>query len=212
MHRNTLMKKASKQSKSFHFSKITWPAIQQPATFSTGLEGEMRKLQIIPYVLVFFIILILAFIPIQRAIVFQPNHSQAELAYIPLKEETLFQIKYTHSIHLSDVIESFKITPNYLIQLYELKYEDFAIGMPSNAEEGETFEEKDGAYYIKNMKRDFPFFYLRIGQVRANHKVIYKNMEFPLSRSIKPGTSVKVEIRKLNFLKLWKGVNILESI
>lgn len=172
----------------------------------------MRKLQLIPYVLVFFIILILACIPFQRAIVFQPNHSQAELAYIPLKEETLFQIKYTHSIHLSDVIESFKITPNYLIQLYELKYEDFAIGMPSNAEEGETFEEKDGAYYIKNMKRDFPFFYLRIGQVHANHTVIYKNMEFPLSRSIKPGTSVKVEIRKLNFLKLWKGVNILESI
>jgi hypothetical protein len=173
----------------------------------------MRKLQIIPYLLVFFTILIvLAFIPFQRAIVFQPNHSQAELAYIPIKEETLFQIKYTHSIHLSDVIESFTITPDHLIQLYELMYEDFAIGMPANAEEGETFEQKDGAYYIKNMKRNFLFFHLRIGQVRANHTVIYKNREYPLSRSIKPGTSVKVEIRKLNFLRLWKGVNILESI
>jgi hypothetical protein len=173
----------------------------------------MRKLQIIPYLLVFFIILIvLAFIPFQRAIVFQPNHSQEELAYIPIKDETLFQIKYTHSIHLSDVIESFKITPANLIQLYELMYEDFAIGMPANAEEGETFEQRGGAYYIKNMKREFPFFHLRIGQVRANHKVIFKNIEYPLNRSIKPGTSVKVEIRKLNFLKLWKGVNILESI
>jgi hypothetical protein len=173
----------------------------------------MRKLQIIPYLLVFFIIfIILAFIPFQIAIVFQPNHSQAEIAYIPIKEEIHFQIKYTHSIHLSNVIESYKIAPDYRIQQYELMYEDFAIGMPANAEEGETFEQKDGAYYIKNMKRNFPFFHLRIGQVRANHTVIYKNREYPLSHAIKPGTSVKVEIRKLNFLKLWKGVNILESI
>jgi hypothetical protein len=173
----------------------------------------MRKLKIILYLIVFIIILIvLAFIPFQKAIVFQPNYSQAELAYIPIKKENHFQIKYTHSIHLSHVIESFKITPDYLIQLYELMYEDFAIGMPANAEEGETFEQKDGAYYIKNMKRYFPFFHLRIGQVLANHTVIYKNKEYPLSRTIKPGTSVKVEIRKLNFLKLWKGVNILESI
>jgi hypothetical protein len=91
-------------------------------------------------------------------------------------------------------------------------YEDFAIGMPSNAENGETFEQINGAYYIKNMKRDFPYFHLRIGQVRANHTVIFKNKEYPLSHSISPGTSVKVEIRKLNFFKQWEGVNILESL
>jgi hypothetical protein len=172
----------------------------------------MGKFQHCQYLLIFIIILIiLAFLPLQKAIVFQPNHSNAELAYIPLGNETHFGIKYTHSIHLSDVVESYKITRNQRIQQYELMYEDFAIGMPSNAEKGETFEQINGAYYIKNMKRDFPFFHLRIGQVRANHTVIFKNKEYPLSRSIRPGTSVKVEIRKLNFFKQWEGVNILES-
>ncbi|MEH7180398.1 DUF1850 domain-containing protein [Neobacillus vireti] len=157
-------------------------------------------------------IIIYVFIPQQQSIVFQPNDSNANMAYIPTKEETQFKIKYTHSIHLTDVVESYKITPSKKIHQYELMYEDFSIGMPSNAEEGETFEVLNGSYYIKNMKRIFPFFHLRIGQVRANHTVIFKNVEYPLSHSIPPGTSVKVEIRTLNFIDLWKGVNILESL
>lgn len=158
-----------------------------------------------------FAITFIATIPLQQVIVFQPNHSSAELAYIPLNDESQFKIKYTHSIHLTDVVESYNITANLMIQQYELMYEDFSIGMPANAEEGETFEQKNGKYYIRNMKRLFPYFYLRIGQVRANHRVIFNKKEYPLSRSIKPGTSVKVEIRKLTFYELWKGVNILES-
>ncbi len=173
----------------------------------------MSKFQLIIYQSIFILIIIIfAFIPHYQAIVFQPNHTKADLAYILAKDETTFQIKYTHSIHLSDVVESYKITPHQEIQQYELVYEDFAIGMPSDAEEGETFEQVNGSYYIKNMKRIFPFFYLRIGQVRANHRVIFNNKEYPLSRSIEPGTSVKVEIRKLNYIEIWKGVNILESL
>jgi hypothetical protein len=91
-------------------------------------------------------------------------------------------------------------------------YEDFGIGMPANAADGEIFEQKGGKYYIKNMKLIFPYFHLRIGQVLANHRVIFKNKEYPLSRSIRPGTSVKVEIRKINYFERWKGVNILESL
>ncbi|MEH7114246.1 DUF1850 domain-containing protein [Neobacillus niacini] len=171
----------------------------------------MRKFRL--YLLITVIISIsLVCIPYKQAIVFQPNNRNADIAYIPTNKETKFQIKYTHSIHLSDVVESYKITTGKKIQQYELMYEDFSIGMPSNAEKGETFEQINGSYYIKNMKRIFPFFHLRIGQVRANHTIIFQNEEYPLSLSITPGTSVKVEIRKLNILDLWKGVNILESI
>ncbi len=177
------------------------------------MVGKMSKLQLILYPIIFTItVCILIFVPQQQAIVFEPNYSHADLVYIPTKGETSFQIKYTHSIHLSNVVESYKITPCQKIHQYELMFEDFSIGMPSNAEDGETFEEIDGSYYIKNMKRVFPYFHLRIGQVVANHTVIFKNKVYPLSQSIEPGTSVKVEIRKLNFFELWKGVNILESV
>jgi hypothetical protein len=91
-------------------------------------------------------------------------------------------------------------------------YEDFAIGMPSNAEPGETFEQVNGKYYIKNMKQVFPFFHLRIGQVRAQHRLIFNKKEYTLSHTIKPGMSVKVEIRKLTIFEQWKGANILDSL
>jgi hypothetical protein len=156
--------------------------------------------------------MIIAAIPIQQAIVFQPNNTDEKLAYIPIENEKEFKIKYTHSIHLSEVVESYQITSSFSIQQNELMYEDFGIGMPANAADGEIFEQKGGKYYIKNMKLIFPFFHLRIGQVLANHRVIFKNKEYPLLRSIRPGTSVKVEIRKINYFERWKGVNILESL
>ncbi|MGX6443239.1 DUF1850 domain-containing protein [Neobacillus sp. K501] len=184
----------------------------EPVYFSHGGGKKLgRKFCLL---LLIFLILIsfLIFIPLQQAIVFKPNHSTDKLAFIPIQNERQFQIKYTHSIHLSDVVESYEITENKMIQQYELMYEDFAIGMPADAAKGEIFEQVNGKYYIKNMKRVFPYFHLRIGQVRANHRVIYKNKEYPLSRVLQPGTSVKVVIKKLNFFQQWKGVNILESI
>ncbi len=81
-------------------------------------------------------------------------------------------MKYTHSIHLSDVVESYVVTKDHEIKQFELMYEDFAIGMPENASEGETFEHSDGKYYLKNMDKISPSFDLRIGKVRANHTLI----------------------------------------
>ncbi|GHH99003.1 DUF1850 domain-containing protein [Neobacillus kokaensis] len=151
------------------------------------------------------------FIPLRQALVIEPRDPDLRLAYIPVKEEAYFKIKYTHSIHLTDVVESYKILPSQKIQQYELMYEDFSIGMPSDSEDGEKFVQENGKYYIKNMKRIFPSFYIRIGQVKANHRLIYQKKEYPLAKIIKPGASVKVEARKLSFVQQLKGVNILES-
>lgn len=155
---------------------------------------------------------VIALIPLRQALVFTPVHSSAKAAFILVNDESTFQIKYTHSIHLSDVVESYKITADQQIQQYELEYEDTSIGMPANADKGERFEQLNGKYYIKDMKRIFPSFYLRIGQVRANHRVIFNHKEYPLAHTIKPGTVVNVEIRKLNIFQIWKGVNILEYL
>lgn len=175
----------------------------------------MKRLKFYQIIILIISVVIVIYLfitnPFQKTLVFQPKQSNAKPAYIPLKDETKFQIKYTHSIHLTDVVESYKIINQNQIQQYELMYEDFAIGMPSDAGKGETFEEIDGKYFIKNMKRIFPFFDLRIGQVRANHRVIFNNKEYPLSQFIEPGTLVRVEIQKLSFFQQWKGVNILES-
>lgn len=156
-------------------------------------------------------IALLLFIPFRQVLAFEYQNSGRLLAYIPLTKEEKFQIKYTHSIHLTDVIESYQKTENGEIKQYELMYEDFSIGMPENAGEGEVFEQKDGKYYLKNMNRVFPYFDLRLGQVRANHTVIYKDREYPLSNYIEPGTWIRIKIEKRNLFQLLKGVNILES-
>lgn len=94
------------------------------------------------------------FIPIKQTVVFE-YQNKGKVIVFPVKENRTFKIKYTHSIHLTDVVESYTITGDGSIKLFELMYEDFAIGMPENASDGETFEQKNGKYYIKNMNRVF---------------------------------------------------------
>jgi hypothetical protein len=169
-----------------------------------------RKKVCISLLLIVIITIITMFIPYKQSLVFLETEQNVIFCYIPVAPGDRFKIKYLHSIHLSDVIESYEITKQGIRQ-YELEYEDFAIGMPSEAAEGESFVNKNGKYYIKNMKRDFPYFDLRVGKVRANHTLIYKNTSFPLAQAIEPGTRVRVQVSKINMIQQLRGVNILDA-
>lgn len=160
--------------------------------------------------LIILVIAIMLFIPYKQALVFQYQKTDQVLAYIPLSKDNKFKMKYTHSIHLTDVVESYELTKSREIRQYELEYMDFAIGMPADASEGEIFEQKNGKFYIKNMNRKFSFFDLRTGKVRANHRVIFQGKEYPLSETIPPGTWVRIMVKKINGWQQLKGVNILE--
>lgn len=153
---------------------------------------------------ILFLSMLLFFFPYKQVIAFTYQNQDRLLAYLPLRKEKTFQIQYTHSIHLTEVVESYRLTNDQIIQT-ELAYEDFAVGMPSNAEGAEVFEEKDGTYYIKNMNRAFPFIDLRTGQVRANHQLIYENRTYTLSKSIEPGTWVRISERKLTLWQQWRA-------
>lgn len=157
------------------------------------------------------LIICLSMIPYKKALTFQLENTGEVLAYIPLGDHPEFQIKYIHSIHLSDVIESYKITSNGKIKQFELEFSDFSIGMPENASDGEVFEQKNGKYYIKNMNRVFPHFDLRTGKIRANHTVIYGNKEYRLNKYIEPGTWVRIKVIKMNLYQHWKGVNLVDG-
>lgn len=174
------------------------------------MKKKHRKGIILLAPLILLFITTLMYIPYNQALVFEYQNTGKMLAYIPFSKEHTFKIKYTHSIHLSDVVESYKIKDDKDIQQYELMFEDFAIGMPSEANEGEIFVEDNGKYYIKNMNHIFPHFDLRIGQVKANHTVIYEGKEYPLRQFIEPGTWVRIKVEKLSILQQLKGVNIIE--
>ncbi|WP_210364532.1 DUF1850 domain-containing protein [Bacillus sp. REN3] len=165
---------------------------------------------LLPSILLLAIILSLL-IPYKQALVFLQPEQNKILCYAPIAAGERFKIKYKHSIHLSDVLESYEVTGQGHIRQYELEYEDFAIGMPSEPAEGEKFETRDGKYYLENMNREFEQFDLRVGKVRANHTLVLDNSSYPLANAIEPGTRVRVLIKKMNLLQQMEGVNILDE-
>jgi hypothetical protein len=151
----------------------------------------------------------IAFFPISKNYVFIDNETNQPVAYMPV-DAADFQIKYIHTIHLSEVLESYELTADDHFRMIELQYEDFSVGMPSNAGEGETFVEKDGKYFIRNMSRELPEFRLFIGDVDADLLFLMGNREIDLKEYLTRGKSYTFRVQRLSPIQLIKGVNIYE--
>jgi len=87
------------------------------------------------------------------------------VAEIPLKDGR-FDHVYLHSIHLTPVVERFRVlagpTGSPTMHLYELVYESYGVGMPSDMEDG--FSLVDGKFILK-MSRDFAVIPLMVSTV-----------------------------------------------
>lgn len=169
---------------------------------------SIRKILLIMAVLILICSAII-FIPYQKHFVFIDSETGELAARIPAVEER-FKIRYTHSIHLSDVIESYELSADGQLLLTELEYEDFNIGMPSNAGEGERFVEKDGKYFIQNMKRELPEFRLLIGDVDAELVFLFAGKELDLKQSLERGKIYTFRAERLSIYQQSEGVNIYE--
>lgn len=87
------------------------------------------------------------------------------VAEIPLKNGR-FDHVYLHSIHLTPVVERFMVLPgptgSPTLHLYELVYESYGVGMPSDTENG--FRLEDGKFILE-MSRDFAVIPLMVSTV-----------------------------------------------
>jgi hypothetical protein len=168
----------------------------------------MKKKYVLGSTLLFLILLSFIFLPLQTFLVIEPRND-GKPAYFS-SSDTTFSIRYTHSIHLSEVEEFYRQTSSNKIQQTKLLYEDTAIGMPSNAEGEEVFERtKDGRYQISNMNRRFTYIDIRIGQVVANHRIVYEDNVYPLKKYFKEGSVVRVQYKKVSLFSQWKGVIVV---
>ncbi|MBW8350444.1 DUF1850 domain-containing protein [Bacillus sp. IITD106] len=167
-------------------------------------------MKIVKFGLLIFIIFLFFCIPFQKSFVIENGKTGKVLAHFPIQQSNkTFHILYTHSIHKSEVKETYKIIKKDKIRLTEIMYEDTAIGMPSNAEEGEIFEMIDGKYVIRNIKRDFQSINMRVAQVVGDHTLLVNGHKMKFSKIVKPGTLVKLKVKRLSSLQLWRGVNIV---
>lgn len=160
---------------------------------------------------VIVIILLLLFVPYKDSLVIEEGNTGEIKAYYPKRDLQSFQILYTHSIHLSEVVEIYKLIPTNMIMQTELIYEDYAIGMPSGPSEGEKFYIENGKMHITNMERTFPYLDIRIGQVVANHRLTIAGATFQLGDYLTPGSWVRVKYRKINHFEVLRGVNLYEE-
>ncbi|QBP41677.1 DUF1850 domain-containing protein [Paenisporosarcina antarctica] len=171
----------------------------------------MKKRTILSFgVIMISIFLLSAFIPYKWSFVFFEQRTTHTVAYLPLQNEKSFQIRYTHSIHLSDVLETYKVSKRHNIQLSSLEYEDFAIGMPSGAGKGENFVEKEGKYYITNMSQVFPSFDLHVGDIERDLAFRYVDYEYNLKNYLTRGETYTFQVARLSLVDQVKGARLRE--
>ncbi|WP_390216252.1 DUF1850 domain-containing protein [Halobacillus campisalis] len=118
-------------------------------------------------------------------------------------------MKYTHSVHLSDVIEEYKVRNERLYPV-QLIYEDTGIGMPSSAGDGETFEMKDGKYYISNIKGYHDSISLSVGSVRAEHTIRYVDRSYLLKDYVGAGSVITIKPLHVSNWNLMRGETLSE--
>lgn len=171
----------------------------------------MKKRTILSFGVIMISIFILsAFIPYKWSFVFFEQRTTHPVAYLPLQNEKSFQIRYTHSIHLSDVLETYKVSESHNIQLSSLEYEDFAIGMPSGAGKGENFVERDGKYYITNMSQVFPSFDLHVGDIERDLAFRYVDYEYNLKNYLTRGETYTFQVARMSLVDQVKGARLRE--
>ncbi|NMH69417.1 DUF1850 domain-containing protein [Bacillus sp. RO3] len=169
----------------------------------------MKKVSFIGSFLIILVFVSIIFIPFQTYLVIEPRSTEGDPVLFRLPEDQTFSVRYTHSIHLSEVEEFYRQSTNQ-IQQTMLLYEDTAIGMPSNAEGNESFEvTKEGKYLLSNMDRIFSFIDIRIGQVVANHRLVVEGEAYPLADYFDKGSVVRMQLKKQSLYDQWKGVTVV---
>ncbi|MFC4386211.1 DUF1850 domain-containing protein [Gracilibacillus marinus] len=150
--------------------------------------------------------------PSQTALLFYKENTSNIEAFLPLEPGDCFTIIFTHSIHLTDVEEKYMITNEMEIVQTDMIYEQFGIGMPSNAEGQATFDYQNGTYHLSNLNQHFEHMKIRNGKTVSNHRLQwYKDNHTHMvhfNDYFAPGDWFTVKVEKLSFLQYLKGVRI----
>lgn len=174
-----------------------------------------KKISIKILLLLMFSLLGLSlFFPFQTSLVFYSQQNHELRAYLPIEVDDKFQIIFTHSIHLTDVVEKYEVQADLTIKQYEMVFEEFGIGMPSNAKEGETLASRNGKYHLENMNEIFSSINIRNGKVVSKHRLVWGDTEEHLTYFndyFKPGERLTVKIDRLSLWQAMRGVKISDE-
>ncbi len=104
-----------------------------------------------------------------------------------------FEIRYTHSVARTLVIEKFRIMPDRQMLLYETVYQDFGAGLPSEPDEGAKMELTPFGVRITGMKRVMSSIPLRVGSI-ARHQIACGSDVVDLISLVESGERVDITV------------------
>ncbi|MFS0556179.1 DUF1850 domain-containing protein [Brevibacillus sp. 179-C9.3 HS] len=170
------------------------------AFIKDATKGRGRTLfRLFSFSLLFLVIYIGISLPLIPALVIRDTQSNQVVWSADIQEDATFGIRWTHSIHRSNIEERYRIVDDQII-LSEMSFHDYGIGMENELAPGEELIMADGQFHIRNMQRSFPALRLFIGQVRANHTLLFAGQEIPLGLLDKPGEAITIQAEKRSIL------------
>jgi hypothetical protein len=146
------------------------------------------------------LILIIVFLNIYQITVLEIIDDKEErLIYQTFtKPHEKFSIMWIHSVSKQPVTETYMINEDLSIGIYEMIFNEPGPNLPSGPEGGTLWEIKDGKFRVYNYDIILSEVPVRIGEVIANHTVIYKNTEIELKRLSRPGGFVKIRVCRMS--------------
>lgn len=159
---------------------------------------------------VVFLIVGVQTIPLKQAYTFTETRTKdPKMTYRLLSDDSEFQIRYVHSIFLTDVLETYQVQTDSSLKFLTMRYEDVGIGLPGYAEEGETLSvTEDGIYTLTYEDKVVDSFVLYIGDVDAQLAFRYKGKETDLKAYLERGHSYEFRVKKLTLYEIMRGVNL----
>jgi len=159
-----------------------------------------KRIGITAFLILLSLLLLIFLYPHYPVLVIMTPDEKRILWSAPTYAGEKFTIRYTHSVAYTDVDEIIRVGKGELIIDASI-YESFGAGLASAPEGNQQMEMKDGKVILSNLDIHQPYIQLGIGQVVANHRLIYRGKLIPLKEISPPGSSIRFAIRKENLLK-----------
>jgi hypothetical protein len=114
-----------------------------------------------------------------------------------LGDGEFFTVKYTHSVQLTPVWETYEIQSGDIV-LKETIFQSFGAGLPSTSPY--DFEITEQGFRLYNIDMKITDLVYRVGAVRANHILIIREKEYPFLDFAEPTEGIKFKTQKMSLM------------
>lgn len=171
-----------------------------------AILNNMGKKKLI--IILMVIIIITGFIKINILEVYIFDNAERKnevILQLRVKKQDEFIVKWTHSVSKQPVIEKYNINNDLKIETIEMIFDTFSANLPATPDYNTKWEFNKDNIRVYNFDRTYKNLPIVIGEVVANHRLIYKGKKYFLKDIYKPGGYVKVRIKQKNIYKYLIG-------